>query len=600
MKYKKIIKKYFNMYDLLRASSFLKPFIFKQWKAYLVLVFFMLVDIALTIFSAWFYGDIVNAAVNGNFERIRWLIPVGILLALLTMISGFIYKYFDAYTRNAIKRDVKEQLFQHILRLPAAKASNHHSGEYLSRFTTDIHSIDGMIGGNLINLIRLPIVFIAVLIYLMHINWTLSLISLSVGPIAAVSGVVFGLVLRKNSREIYNLIGKTNSFLSDAFQGLTVIRSFTLEKVTFGKFVGKNNNLFDLEMKNTRLSGWFGIGGQIIGWLTFLVSLCLGAIFILKGLITVGSLLTFINLVNHLVYPLTGLAGQWAGFQRSVTAVDRILEVLEIPVDSAELPSYQITDKNLAKSIEFRDVTFSYDEAKRVFENFNLNIRGGQVVALVGPSGAGKSTLFNLIQGFYQPQCGQILLDGIPSDELSLSELRSAISHVPQETFLFAGTIRENLLLARPNVTENEMIEAAKNANIHDYVMSLPLGYDTEIGERGIKLSGGQKQRIAITRAILKDAPILLLDEATSALDSETEYHVKKALDQLMKGRTTLVIAHRLSTVQNADVIIVMDEGKVVQVGKHRDLILQEGLYRKLHETAVIYEEKATLALISK
>lgn len=596
-KIKQLYKYYFNMQELRRAFSFLLPFILKQWKAYLVLVILLGVNIGLAIVSAWYFGDIINAAIKGDFARIQRLILIGISITLVSMAYVFINSYFETVATNAVKRDVKEYMFKHILRLPAAQVSSHHSGELLSHFTTDIHSIDGMIGSNLIDLIRLPFVFIAVLIYLCHINWTLSLISLSVGPVAAVSGVVFGLVLRKNSREIFNLIGKTNSLLSDTFHGLNVIRSFTLEKLTFGQYVRKNRELYDLELKNAKLSGWFGIGSQLIGSATFLVSICLGAVFILNGTMSVGSLLTFVNLVNHLVYPLTGLASQWASFQSSVTAMDRILVVLETLADSEELPSYTPSIKTQAKSIEYRNITFSYDESKKVFEDFNLKIHGGQVIAFVGPSGAGKSTLYNLLQGFYRPQYGQILIDDVPSDELSLSELRSAMSHVPQETFLFAGTIRDNLLLARPNITEKEMIDAAVAACIHDYVMSQPLGYDTEIGERGIKLSGGQKQRIAIARAILKDAPILLLDEATSALDSETEYHVKIALDRLMAGRTTLVIAHRLSTVQNADVIIVMDEGKVVQIGNHRELINQEGLYRKLHETSIIYEEKEPLAL---
>ena len=223
-----------------------------------------------------------------------------------------------------------------------------------------------------------------------------------------------------------------------------------------------------------------------------------------------------------------------------------------------------------------------------MFDQFDLHIPAGKVIAFVGPSGAGKSTLFNLLQGFYQPQTGTIRINGMPIEELSFADLRSAIAHVPQETFLFGGTFRENLVMARPSVQEEEMIEACRSAYIHDFIQSMPDGYDTQIGERGVKLSGGQKQRLAIARAILKDAPILLLDEATSALDGETEYLVKRALDELMKNKTTLVIAHRLSTIQTADLIIVIDNGKIVQKGKHEDLILQKGLYQKLNGSVFI------------
>ncbi|GAE44205.1 ABC transporter ATP-binding protein [Mesobacillus boroniphilus] len=222
------------------------------------------------------------------------------------------------------------------------------------------------------------------------------------------------------------------------------------------------------------------------------------------------------------------------------------------------------------------------------------------MIALVGPSGAGKTTLFNLLQGFYQPQSGKILIDGIPTEEMTLSELRSSIAHVPQETFLFAGSIRENLSLAREGISEVEMIEAARQACIHDFIMGLPQGYDSGIGERGVKLSGGQKQRIAIARAILKDAPILLLDEATSALDSHTESEVKQALEHLMSGKTTIVIAHRLSTIQNADQIIVLDEGELVQTGTHEELISENGLYRKLNSSVLKPKKSEHLYLVSK
>jgi ATP-binding cassette subfamily B protein len=592
------LKQYFRADDFKKTFSLLAPFVLQHRKAYFALFSFLFIEIALTLAFAWFFGNITEAAVQSDFNKMKWLVPLGISFVLVSISTGFFYTYFESIATNGVKRELKNQLLKHVMRLPVKKASNLHSGELLSHFSNDINSINGVIGSSLINLIRLPLIFIAVFIYLVHLNWKLTIFSVFVLPLAILASVFFGLKLRQNSRLIHSLLGRMNHFLNETFQGFQVIRSFTMEKLLFKKYEAQNRELYSLEIANAKLSGWFQSGGQLISSITYLVSLCLGAYYVSIGMMTVGALLTFVSLVNHLVYPLTGLAGQWAGFQRSVTAVERIVGVLEEPTDSMDLPSYTPTKKEL-KSIQFQNISFSYDEDNKLFEQFDLQIPAGKVVAFVGPSGAGKSTLFNLLHGFYRPHTGGILVDGILTEDYSLSELRSSMAHVSQETFLFAGTIRENLMLARPEVSEEEMIGAAIHANIHDFILSLPKGYDTEIGERGVRLSGGQKQRIAIARAILKDAPILLLDEATSALDGETEFYVKQALDGLMKDRTTLVIAHRLSTVQTADLIVVMDNGQIVQMGSHEELVSQSGLYRKLHSTQFSSGKTAPLSLVS-
>ncbi|WP_442594238.1 ABC transporter ATP-binding protein [Neobacillus sp. D3-1R] len=580
-----LIKHYFNLNDFKKTYTLLKPFILAQWKAYVVLLILLVVDIFFTIAYAWFFGNLTDAAVHGNMDRLKELVPIGVFLTLLSIISSYCGIYFETVASNGLKNNLKEYLFEHILRLPAGETSKIRSGDIISYFNNDIHSVDGVTGSTLISLIRIPLIFLAVFIYLFQINWVLCLSSVLIAPIAIAGGVFFGLLLKKNGRKIHQLVAEINSTLSETFQGLQVIRSFTLEKAAFITFKSKNKKYYKLELENAKLQGWYYSGGYLVNSIAFLFNLCLGAFFVSKGEMSVGSLLTFINLVGHLVYPMTGLAGQWAGFQRSITAIERLIDLLERPTVSKELSTYVPTIKEVS-SIQFQDVSFSYDDTKIVFKEFNLDIPAGKMIAFVGPSGAGKTTLFNLLQGFYQPQLGKILINGKPIELLSVSELRSSIAHVPQETFLFAGTIKENLVLARPNITKNEMIHAAKSANIHDFIISLSDGYETEIGERGIKLSGGQKQRIAIARAILKNAPILLLDEATSALDGETEYHVKEELEQLMKDKTTLVIAHRLSTIQNADLIVVISNGKIEQMGNHEQLLNQDGLYQKLYNSS--------------
>jgi ATP-binding cassette, subfamily B, bacterial len=593
-KVKSNLKEYFLFKELNRTYTLLTPFILKRKKAYFVLLSLLILDVVLTIAFASFFGKIADAAVRADFEVIKSLMPTVISLALLGIVFAFLNIYFETVATNGVKRDVKDYLFSHVLRLPVSRASHIRSGELITYFSNDIHNLDGVIGYSLLNLIRLPLIFITVFFYLLQLNLVMTLLSLLITPIAVISGAVFGLLLRRNSRRLNTLYEKVNTRISETFQGISVVRSFTLEKSFFDKFSKENEELFRVELSNAKLRGWFSSGSQLIGSFAYYLCLLLGAYFVSNNSMSVGSLLTFLSLLGNLVYPLTGLASQWAGFQRSITSVERILKVVDEPVVSSDLPSNDFL-ASLTKSIELEEVSFSYDETNTVIKNLDLVIPANKVIALVGPSGAGKSTLFNLLQGFYQPQKGNILFDGVSIKEMTVSKLRSTIASVPQETFLFAGTIRENLMLARPGITEKEMIRAAQDACIHDFILSLQNGYDTEIGERGMKLSGGQKQRMAIARAILKDAPILLLDEATSALDTETEYYVKEALNSLKKNRTTLVIAHRLSTIESADLILVMDQGKIVQQGTHEELINQPGLYQTLSRTK--FKPKVELSL---
>ncbi|WP_309088694.1 ABC transporter ATP-binding protein [Domibacillus sp.] len=586
MKLKTIINKqslqqYFSFKEIKHIFILLAPYIRRHKGVYIGLFLLLFVEMAITLSSAWFIGTIMDAAVQRNFSQLKWLVMVGVGLSFLHITTNFVYTYLDTVAMNAVEKDLKLDLYKHILLMSGKSFSSIHSGELLSHFTNDISHVHGVAGSGLLNLVRLPIMSVGAFIYLVQINWTLSFFVLSIAPLAVAGGAVFGLLLRNNSRVIHDLHSSITKSLAETFQGFTVIRSFTLEGLFFKKYAQKNEKLYKLELKDAKLRGWFGAGGQAVATASFLMSLLIGTYLVTDDVLTIGALVTFINLVNHLISPLTGLAGQWAGYQHSISALERIVHVFKQPAEAEELPSY-FSSGQTSREIRFQNLTFSYDGTHSVFQNLDLQIPAGQTAAIVGPSGAGKSTLFNLLQSFYRPDAGTILIDGVSADELPVSQLRNMIACVPQETFLFSGTIRENLLLARPGITEEEMIQGAMDANIHNFIASLPAGYDTEIGERGVRLSGGQKQRIAIARALLKDAPILLLDEATSALDSESEYLVKEALERLMKGRTTLIIAHRLSTIQHADRIVVMNNGEIVQMGSHEELIREEGLYQTL------------------
>jgi ATP-binding cassette subfamily B protein len=568
--------------DVRTTYSILKPYMVTHRQAYMGLFLLLFVDIALTLSFSWFFGNLTDAAIHSQFGRMKWLVPLGGFLVVVSITSTYLTTLWETIATNGVKRDFSADVFKHIMQLPGKHIDDKHSGDLLAHFTNDIHNLDGIIGSSLINLIKLPFIYLAVFIYLLQISWKLALVCVLVAPVAMVSGVIFGVMLRTNNRLIQDLVARMNVLLNETFSGLFVIRSFLMEKFIFAKYVSRNQELYALELRNAKLRGWFYVGSQAAASVTFLISLCLGSYYVSDGILTVGSLLTFINLVNHLVYPLTELAGQWAGLQKSISAMERIFKILGIELESVCLPEV-IPYKPMLSSIQFKDISFSYEGQKPLFDQFNLQIPAGKVVAIVGLSGAGKTTLFHLLQGFYLPQAGTITINGHSTASLTVSEQRSLFAHVSQETVLFSGTVRENLQLAKPGMTDAQMIQAASIAGIHNFITSLPCGYDTEIGERGSKFSGGQRQRMAIARALLKDAPILLLDEGTSALDSETEYHVQRSMEKLLDNRTTIVIAHRLSTIQNADLIIVMDEGKIVQMGRHEEMIRQEGLYRRLY-----------------
>lgn len=579
-----VLKQELAMKNIKQTFTLIGPFLLKRWKAYLGLIVLMGVDLFLTLAFAWFFGHITDAAVKSNFALLKRLIPIGMGLLLLSTGSNFLNTYFESAAVYGVIRDLKTHLYKHTLLIQAKNMAAFRSGDLISRFGNDIYMIEGMLGGRLIDVVRLPIIYLSVFIYLSHINHAMSLISLSIAPLAVAGSAVFGLLLRKNGRRINQITGDATHLLNETFHGFFIIRSFLLERVFYKKFAVQNRKLYSLEMTNAKLRGLYNAGGQAAGSLTFLASLCLGAYFVSEKTITVGALLTFISLVNHLVYPLTGAAGNWASFQSAAAAVERIRQVLDQPVESKQLPVSRPIVPPI-RSIVFENVGFHYESGKPVLRNFNLTVPIGKKVAIVGASGAGKTTLFNLLQGFYLPEEGDILINGRPIGSWPLFELRQAIAQVSQDTFLFNGSIRDNLLIGTAKTSKKALEQAAESAAIHSFITSLPKGYRTEIGERGIKLSGGQKQRLAIARAILKDAPILLLDEATSALDGGTERQVKEALDKLMAGRTTFIIAHRLSTIQNADIIIVMKNGRIVEQGRHDELIQAGGLYADLYRS---------------
>lgn len=562
----------------------LLAYIVPHWWIYVGLVLLMLLAIGLDLVFTWFLETITDAAVGRNVDDVRRMLWIGIGAMLAAMLTTYLTVYCETVASSRVKRDIKKALMDHVLRLPTSSFDTRHSGDLVSRFSNDVNAVSGAVGGTVLELITNPLAAVAAFVYLLRLNWQLAILCGLVGPLILLLGAVFGRALRANSKRLQTLVGNINAFLTETLAGQIVVRTFAMERNIYARYAKDNDDVAALEVHNGRLRGGLRAGTQGIGLLSLLVALGLGALYVTNGLLTVGGLVAFVNLLNRLMAPFAVWANLWASFQKSLAAADRIFQVFDDEAELQELPMPMQPKRGLASGLTMERLTFSYDGSRNALDGINLHIPAGKITAFVGPSGSGKSTLFKLILSLYRPNVGRILLDGVDLTEMSPSELRSLIAFVPQDPVLFQGTVLENIGYGRPGASKEEIIRAAQLANAHEFIEELPQGYDTDIGERGARLSGGQKQRIAIARSILKDAPILLLDEATSALDSQSESAVQSALDRLMVGRTTLVIAHRLSTVQNADLIVVLDEGQVVETGTHASLLAQGGLYSRLHE----------------
>ncbi len=559
------------------------PLMLRYWPIYIVLFLLLFADIAITLFFTWFLSKVTDAAIAGDVAIVRMLLLFGVCMVVASALADYYETKLEYEAVNRVRRDLKLNLFTHMLRLPAKFYSKHHSGDLVSRLTNDIESTEGAIGVNLLNLVRMPLMALAAFIYLMSIHWQLSLMALLLGPAALLIGGLFGKRIRDNSRVLQACLGRVNGLLHDVFAGNSVVRAFAMEHKFAKRYEADCDEVLRLERKDAGLMAMLYAGSSTVSLASFFVSLGLGAYFVAEGTISVGLLLAFVNLIQHLLYPFSGLARQWGGLQRSLAAVERIYSVMDEAPDRDRFPAYLAPGK-LHTGIRLAAVSFTYEGRSSAIRGIDLTIPAGQTVAIVGPSGAGKSTLMQLIMGFHTPDQGSIHLDDHVHHNTDPDLWRSYMSLVPQEPYLFTGTIRDNIAGGCPDAELVDIQRAANEANAHSFIMDLPDGYDTWISERGSSLSGGQRQRLTIARAILKDAPILLLDEATSSLDGETEVAVKEALQRLMQGRTTIMIAHRLSALDGADRIIVLDQGKVVEEGTHDQLIEMSGLYARLYE----------------
>lgn len=557
------------------------------WGAELATLACILAVALLGLLPPLFTRKLIDDAIPAGSMR-PVLLDVGGMIgsALLAGLIGVYQGYLNSLVGEGIMRDIRSTMVAHLHRMALTFFTNTKTGEIMNRVSNDVDNIDNIVTGTFVTIITNIATIATTVVAIFVLDWRLALIAVAVVPLMIVPLSPIGrrmYDIRKRTRERRDEIESlTQETLS--ISGIILMKSFVREPFEKARFYDSASRLMLLEIRLAMVGRWFMgainamvVIGPALVWVA-------GAWLAIHGSLTIGTIVAFVAFFGRLYSPASALAGVQVQIVSALAVFERIFDYLDMPVEDPQQSADVIELPRLRGEIEFQDVTFSYDKDRPTLRDVSFHVAPGQVAALVGPSGAGKTTITNLIPRFYLPQSGTVLIDGIDVRSASLASLRRDIGIVTQETYLFHDTIAANLRYGKLEATEAELIAAAKAASIHDFIQSLPLGYRTTVGERGHKLSGGERQRLAIARVLLKDPRILILDEATSSLDSHNEAMIQAALEELMRGRTSLVIAHRLSTVLRADVIFVVEHGRIVESGRHADLLARGGAYARLYQ----------------
>lgn len=519
-------------------------------------------------------------------EMVRQVLYLGVLMVILVGISCYCNYYISNYGHvmgAKIEYDMRAEIFSHFQKLSFAFYDNQKVGALMSRITTDLFDITELLHHGPENIVISFIKIIGALVIMLCISPRLTLAAFLLVPVMFVYALLFFKKMKGAFKRNRVKIAEINSQIEDNLSGIRVVKSFANEEIEEQKFQAGNQGFLRAKKNSYFYMGGYHAGLGSFSMLITVVVLVAGAIGISRGSVGVTDLITFLLYINILTEPIKTLIDFTEQFQNGYTGFERFREIMAIKPD-IENDKDAVTLEDVKGVIDFDHVSFQYeDNTETVLSNINLHVDAGEYVALVGSSGAGKSTLCSLIPRFYDVTGGKIFIDGVDVRKIQLKSLRDHIGIVQQDVYLFVGTIYDNIRYGKPTASREEVIEAAKNANAHDFIMSLPKGYDTDIGQRGIKLSGGQKQRLSIARVFLKNPPILIFDEATSALDNESEKVVQDSLEKLAKNRTTFVIAHRLTTIQNAKRILVLTEEGIEEEGSHEELLAKKGIYEKLY-----------------
>ncbi|HDP1848771.1 TPA: SAV1866 family putative multidrug efflux ABC transporter [Staphylococcus aureus] len=570
-----------------RYLQFVKPYKNRIFATIIVGIIKFGIPMLIPLLIKYAIDGVINNHALTTDEKVHHLtIAIGIALFIFVIVRPpieFIRQYLAQWTSNKILYDIRKKLYNHLQALSARFYANNQVGQVISRVINDVEQTKDFILTGLMNIWLDCITIIIALSIMFFLDVKLTLAALFIFPFYILTVYVFFGRLRKLTRERSQALAEVQGFLHERVQGISVVKSFAIEDNEAKNFDKKNTNFLTRALKHTRWNAYSFAAINTVTDIGPIIVIGVGAYLAISGSITVGTLAAFVGYLELLFGPLRRLVASFTTLTQSFASMDRVFQLIDEDYDIKNGVGAQPIEIKQGR-IDIDHVSFQYnDNEAPILKDINLSIEKGETVAFVGMSGGGKSTLINLIPRFYDVTSGQILIDGHNIKDFLTGSLRNQIGLVQQDNILFSDTVKENILLGRPTATDEEVVEAAKMANAHDFIMNLPQGYDTEVGERGVKLSGGQKQRLSIARIFLNNPPILILDEATSALDLESESIIQEALDVLSKDRTTLIVAHRLSTITHADKIVVIENGHIVETGTHRELIAKQGAYEHLY-----------------
>ncbi|MCB8367045.1 SAV1866 family putative multidrug efflux ABC transporter [Staphylococcus aureus] len=570
-----------------RYLQFVKPYKYRIFATIIVGIIKFGIPMLIPLLIKYAIDGVINNHALTTDEKVHHLtIAIGIALFIFVIVRPpieFIRQYLAQWTSNKILYDIRKKLYNHLQALSARFYANNQVGQVISRVINDVEQTKDFILTGLMNIWLDCITIIIALSIMFFLDVKLTLAALFIFPFYILTVYVFFGRLRKLTRERSQALAEVQGFLHERVQGISVVKSFAIEDNEAKNFDKKNTNFLTRALKHTRWNAYSFAAINTVTDIGPIIVIGVGAYLAISGSITVGTLAAFVGYLELLFGPLRRLVASFTTLTQSFASMDRVFQLIDEDYDIKNGVGAQPIEIKQGR-IDIDHVSFQYnDNEAPILKDINLSIEKGETVAFVGMSGGGKSTLINLIPRFYDVTSGQILIDGYNIKDFLTGSLRNQIGLVQQDNILFSDTVKENILLGRPTATDEEVVEAAKMANAHDFIMNLPQGYDTEVGERGVKLSGGQKQRLSIARIFLNNPPILILDEATSALDLESESIIQEALDVLSKDRTTLIVAHRLSTITHADKIVVIENGHIVETGTHRELIAKQGAYEHLY-----------------